>query len=201
MTKIKISLTDFVDFVSKSGAPKLTKVKEVKKREKYNPAFDFWKPLRDKISDFHKKDKKDKNEFDKLILELTDKKKVGRYTELIKAYKSFLGKKRIKHFNVKSRLWVSNDLGVRVNPEMGLIINDKKYIIKFHFKADKLSTQKVEIILLLLRDMYRPEIEKGSTAAILDVPNKKLITSKTKIDLTPLLIGEANNFESIWNSI
>lgn len=201
MTKIKISLTDFVDFVSKSGSPKLTKVKEVKNRKAYHPAFDFWKNLRDKIIEFHSTGKSDKKEFDKLIPKLSDSKKVKRYTELIKSYKSFLGKKKIKAFDVKNKLWQSNDLGVRINPELGLIIGGQKYIVKFYFKADKLSTNKVEIILLLLKEVYRKEIIDGVKVAILDIPNKKLITSKTKTDLTPLLIGEASNFELIWKTI
>ena len=56
MSKIKISLTDFVDFVSKSGTSKLTKVKQIKGRRSYHPAFDFWKLMRDEI--FHNYPKK-----------------------------------------------------------------------------------------------------------------------------------------------
>jgi hypothetical protein len=45
---IRVSLTDFVDIVSKSGTPKATKVAQVKKRGRYEPAVDFYKPLREK---------------------------------------------------------------------------------------------------------------------------------------------------------
>ena len=41
-SSILVSLTDFVDFVSKSGRPKLTQVQHVKWRPKYDPKTDFW---------------------------------------------------------------------------------------------------------------------------------------------------------------
>ena len=37
----EISLTDFVDFVIKSGSPKLTKVKSAKTRPDYDPKTDY----------------------------------------------------------------------------------------------------------------------------------------------------------------
>lgn len=46
---IEISLTDFVDFVCKSGSAKLTQVKKVKYRDDYSPATDFYKALREGI--------------------------------------------------------------------------------------------------------------------------------------------------------
>jgi hypothetical protein len=49
----KLSLTDFVDIVSKSGTPKSTKVAQVKHRPPYSPATDFYKPLRDEITQVH----------------------------------------------------------------------------------------------------------------------------------------------------
>ena len=43
---INISLTDFIDYVSKIGASKFTVVNQIYSREEYQPAFDFWKSLR-----------------------------------------------------------------------------------------------------------------------------------------------------------
>ena len=46
---IRLSLTDLVDIVSKSGTPKATKVSHVKARPDYEPAHDFYRPLREQI--------------------------------------------------------------------------------------------------------------------------------------------------------
>ncbi len=43
----RVSLTTFVDFVSKSGTPKITVVRRFKRGDAYRPAFDFYKPVRD----------------------------------------------------------------------------------------------------------------------------------------------------------
>lgn len=201
MKKISIQLSDFVDFIIKSGSSKLTKVRTIKNRPPYHPSKDFWRPLRKQIIQYHIGDKKNKKEFDKLLLGLTDKKKINRYPELIQAYKRFLGRKKITHFAISKRTWSHGGLEININPEIGLIINDQKYIIKFYFKADKLSKSKIEVILLLLEKNYKAEISKGVKVGILDVPKSKLISFDQIKDLTPLLIGEANSFESIWKSL
>lgn len=52
-TKIEISLTDFVDFVCKSGTAKLTKVRQIKERDDYSPKTDFYKALREGVIENH----------------------------------------------------------------------------------------------------------------------------------------------------
>ena len=52
----QISLTDFVDVVAKAGRPKATKVRQVKERHAYEPAFDFYKSLREHIVENHRHD-------------------------------------------------------------------------------------------------------------------------------------------------
>lgn len=48
-----LSLTDLIDVVSKSGTPKATKVCQIKNRPAYQPAIDFYKPLRDAFVKIH----------------------------------------------------------------------------------------------------------------------------------------------------
>lgn len=50
----QLSLTDFVDIVSKSGRPKATKVLQVKERPEYEPAFDFYRPFREHVIETHR---------------------------------------------------------------------------------------------------------------------------------------------------
>lgn len=68
---ISVSLTDFIDFVNKSGNSKMTKVKQVKYRNTYHPASDFYKALREEIIETHKING-DKKSLDKLMQKLTD---------------------------------------------------------------------------------------------------------------------------------
>jgi len=54
---INISLTDFIDYVSKVGTSKFTVVNKIHSREEYHPVFDFWKALREGIIDLHQNNK------------------------------------------------------------------------------------------------------------------------------------------------
>ncbi len=84
----KISLTDFVDFVIKSGTPKLTKVKQIKGRGEYSPASDFWKNLREAIVDYHKADSSNKKLLDNATKQ-KDAKRAKHYPSRIAGYKKF----------------------------------------------------------------------------------------------------------------
>jgi hypothetical protein len=197
---INISLTDFIDYVSKIGASKFTKVNEVFSREEYNPAFDFWKPLRDGIIDFHE-NKKDRSQLDKILENLTDKKKIDRYPALIESYKSFLGRKKCEWFEPPFKDYQINDLRIKLNPELGLEINGKLYVIKLYFKAEKLSQSKADLILLLMDTKLKKGGYKDVTFAVLDIERKKLF-DKTKLNNNhlALLEGEALSFINIWQS-
>lgn len=198
---ISISLTDFIDYVSKIGASKYTLVSKINSRDEYQPAFDFWKSLREGIINLHKNNE-EKEKLDLIILDLTDKKKLNRYPELITKYKSFLGRKTIEWFDPPYREWEKDDLRVRLNPELGLDINGKYYAIKLYFKAEKLSQIKADLILLLMNNELKKKDFKNVNFAILDIGSKKLF-EKTKLNKShiPLLEGEALSFINIWKSL
>lgn len=198
---INISLTDFIDYVSKIGTSKFTVVNQIHSRDVYHPAFDFWKILREGIIDFHKFDK-DKSELDNILNELTDKKKINRYPLLIESYKTFIGRKKIEWFDPPFKEWKTNDLRVKLNPELGLDINGNLFVIKLYFKTDKLSQLKADLILLLMNTKLKKGDFKEATFAVLDVERNKLFdkTKLNKIHLS-LLEGEAMSFVNIWNSL
>lgn len=125
----EISLTDFVDFVVKAGTPKLTKVRQLKERGDYDPAGDFWKPLREAVVDFHRAGGQDKHRLDSVLVGLTDPKKRNRYPDAISGYKKFLGRKTFEWFNPPKTLWSAGGLDVRINPELGLIISGERHVI------------------------------------------------------------------------
>lgn len=198
---INISLTDFIEYVSKVGPSKFNVVNKIHSREPYRPAFDFWKALREGIIGIHQGNK-DKSELDKVLLDLTDKSKINRYPALIESYKSFLGRKRIGWFEPPFIEWKKNDLRVKLNPELGLDINGRLYVIKLYFKSEQLSQMKADLILLLMNTKLKKGDFNDVTFAVLDVERKKIF-EKTKLGEThlPLLDGEALSFISIWNSL
>ena len=116
-----IFLTDFVDFVVATGTSKLTKVRQIKRRPQYHPAFDHWKILRDGIVDFHATGNADRAFFDRLLAGMTDVAKRTTYQPLVTNYKRFLGRKTIVSQPSDQYItWTYKDLEVRINPELRL---------------------------------------------------------------------------------
>ena len=199
---IAISLTHFVDFVCKSGTPKLTVVQNAKKQVEagYDPATDFYKLLRERIIEMHTEGQP-KSVLDTLTAALADKKKQTAYPEIVKGYKTFLGKKKIMWFPPPKDDWTHGGLSVSVNPEVGLEINGTRYAIKLYFKADKLSKLRADIITHLMQ-LVLASGKKPSVFAVLDVRRPKLFAAPSPTTgLTALLQGEAASFAAIYSTI
>ena len=198
---INISLTDFIDFVNKSGGSKMTKVKQVKYRVNYNPASDFYKALREEIIDIHKNNL-DKKVLDHLIGKLTDLKKKTNYPLSINGYKKFWGKKKIEWFDPPFKHWLIGDLDIKINPELGIEFGGKFYVIKLFLKSEKITKDKLSQILSLMENQLRKETDEEIIFCVLDVKNAKLYeNTKDDFSYLPLLEGEAKSFETIWKAI
>ena len=198
---MSISLTDFVDFVGKTGTRRLTHVRAIKARGDYEPAEDFWRRLRNGIVAFHKTGQSDKRALTDLGTMLTDPRKRRNYPNAIAGYKKFLGKKRIQWFEPPTALWQEGPLAIRVNPELGLVIDDTRHIVKLYFKATPLAKNKADMILLLMAASLF-DVRDGDMFAILDVQRSKVFSEDEPSDaLMPLLKGEAASFRTIWDGL
>ena len=174
---VLVSLTDFVDFVSKSGRPKLTQVQNVKWRPKYHPQTDFWRPLREAIIDFHKTNQSQKSVLDRALSGITHKPKLTAYPVALAGYKKFLGKKAIQALPEVRSSWSHGNVNVNVNPELALTVQGVPHIVKLYFKAETLSMKNAELILLMMADSLRSHVAPGTVMSLLDVQRGKLFTA------------------------
>jgi hypothetical protein len=198
---IKISLTEFMNFVNKSGSAKATVVSQAKHRreEDYAHWKDYWLPLRNKIKDVHKK-KGNHDDLKKVIKEVAKDKK-DNYTLSVDGYCSFWKKRKIEWVEPPKKTWAEGDIRIELNPELGLVIKDKIYIIKLFTAANSsIDKRHADLILHLMEKELRSKV--GGDEAIfgvLDVKRGKLFENKThEISLFPLLKAEAKSFESLW---
>jgi hypothetical protein len=185
---------------ARQGSSKLTKVRQIKSRDEYSPATDFYKALREGIVSNHQNDgqKKDLND---ILDAITDNKKIKNYGVAVDGYKKFWGRKSITWFKPPSKHWKTGDLDVNINPEVGLQFDGVDYAIKLYLKNDKLSKDKVDQILTLMKSQLKASTDDVKMA-LLDVKNSKLfIKNDSDISLLPLLDGEAKSFEAIWKGI
>lgn len=199
---IRISLTDFVDFVSKVGAPKITKVREIKGRAPYHPAQDYYRYLREGIVHFHEGGHPNKNAyFANLLANIPDARKSARFTTLANAYRAFLGTKVITCEDRDNVIWTHGELEVNVNPELCLIINGVKHLIKLYFKADELTKLRIDVILYLMQHAL-PQIPDIDNFSLLFIERRRLLTEANPDPaLAFLLQAEAEGFVTIYNGL
>lgn len=198
-----ISLTRFIDFVVKSGSPKLTSVRKTKQQllDGYSPATDFYKAFREAVVAMHE-DGDSVVRLDAMVQQLQDDKKRQNYTICANGYRKFYGPTRqYQWFDPPSADWDHGRLTIRVNPELGLMIGGVPHVIKLHMKDDAPSKRELSTILHLMRTAF--ELEPiDNVYAVLDVRRGKLFCEDAyEPSLTYLLRGEGDSFATIFDSI
>jgi hypothetical protein len=194
----KVSLTYFVDFVLKSGTPKLTGVREYKER-KDELSTDFYRPIREAVVDMHRRGLS-VSTLDDVTCVQEDEKRKKHYPLVIAGYRRFLAD-GAKNFFEPPRAGLSlGALEVDVNPELGLVIDGKKHLIKLYFRSDPLDRKRTALVLALLSRGLCEGTEY--VPAVLDVRTGKLHThaaTSSRVDV--LLRGEAAAFASIYGAV
>lgn len=197
-----ISLTTFVDYISKAGSPKLTVVRNaVAKYGEYDPRTDFWKSLREGIVEYHQNGVADKSTLDALAANQYHEPKKKAYPNAVAGYKKFLGRKEIEWFEPEKTIWETTDLIINVNPELGLVINGRPTILKLYFCKESITKDKANLIRLLMLEAMK-ESHPGTPVGLLDVQKNKLYDEgQVPRELIPLLVSEAASFASLWRSL
>lgn len=199
--EIEVSLTTFIDFVFASGTPKITCVRNAKKRylQPYEPRKDFWRLLRSGIIDMHQRRGK-LSTLDTLLHDLRDPRKSRLYGDCIDGYKRWLGRRAAHWVPVQGAFWKYEDLIVSVNPELGLEINGQRHCIKLYFKQVQLTKHRVQAVLHLLR--MTANNHANTMLGILDVSRAKFIpVDAATPGIGALLDGEAQSFSTMWRAL
>ena len=196
----KVSLTYFVDFVMKSGTPKLTVVRDFKDRDKYEPFADFYKMIREAMVESHK-GPLPKKALDKFFTVVKDEKRRKVYPHIIKGHKRFLGRKSVTWFQPPTGICRIGEMDVSVNPELGLLIDDVPHVIKLYFKEGRLVSNRVSAIVHLMNRALS-QAAPGSVFGLLDVRHSKLHVLKApNPGLHALLEGEAAAFSTMYSAL
>lgn len=197
----KITLTDYIDFISRSSFSKASKVKSIFQRPSYNPAFDFYKDLREEIIEVNFKNL-GKEKLLEFLSGYSGSKKFKRYKSLLDGYLKFVGRKRTTWFTPQIAYWSYQNLSVKVNPEIGITVNGDSYLIKLYFKETPIKRDSIKLLLSMMENTLGSGIHTGYKCAILDVERGKLHYLKTKSpEITDLMNAEAEYFLKLWESL
>ena len=78
-------------------------------------------------------------------------------------------------------MYTAHNIEVKVNPELGLEVNQQPHLIKLYFKADPLAKPKTEVITHLMEIALRPYCPANCRMSVLDVRRHKLHTPAVTI--------------------
>jgi len=134
---MKVDVKQFVDFVFKSGTPRLTVVKQIKKRTEYKVGEDYWKDLRDVIHDIHI----GTGNYDlvpEVLRRLAVPDRKDNYTKAARAFERWYQKYEGYRIEPPKFTWVVSGLEVRANPELAFEGPDGLTLVKVNFNKDRL---------------------------------------------------------------
>lgn len=198
MAAQSVSISYFVDFVLTSGTGKLTSVKQLKqgKDERFS---DFYRPVREAIVDMHEKGLGDAY-LDALIVWLVDPREKRIFPKVVDGYKKFLRQGKVTWFEPPMRDYPLGPISVRVNPEVGLLIDGRPHVLKLYFRGDPVSPQRVMVVNQLLASAFG-SIWPGTVFSVLDVRRAKLYPCRPKSEVSYLLQAEAVSLSSLYAAL
>ncbi|HYP56412.1 MAG TPA: hypothetical protein VEQ41_08970 [Solirubrobacterales bacterium] len=181
----------FVEFTVAQGTARVECVADSKRD--YDPRTDFYKGLRERtIKQFV--GGWDAQEFRRLVREVKTPNKQASYETCRANLTKWAQNKDITASKAPNRNWEAAGLQVRVNPELRMTIDEKKYVVKLYFKADELTASRRENALYLLAETA----PQGVDAAILDIRRRKLlIAGEPDPNLDALLVSDAAAFATL----
>ena len=168
---LKITLTQFIEILTRTAINKAKKVRAVRKQfeEPYAPAVDCYKMLRDVL--VRSSDQEELKASLKIYSRKAwDASRQSRYPVLIAGYLKWLGRKKIEAQRLLPRAYHHGDATLTVNPELRMMINDAPLIVKLYFKESVLQRADAQLVCSVISHVYKEPI----TYAVLDVQRSRL---------------------------
>jgi hypothetical protein len=190
-----ISLTYFVDFMLTAGTGRLTSVRHIEGRpdERYS---DFYRPVREAIVDMHRKGL-DTRVLADFVSSLVDPREKRIFPKVIIGYGKFLRQQRkLTWFEPPFREHALGSMSVRVNPELGLLIDGRPHAIKLYFRGEPLSPQRAVLVNEILSGALA-STWPGTVFGVLDVRRAKLFAHQPKVGVGRLVRAEAASLASL----
>jgi hypothetical protein len=197
---VKIPLTTFLDFTTASGTARLTQVRKAHRQEgvAYQPATDYWRPLRNGIRDAFEADWSAVDAIDHLKQVSSDPRKQDRYQQCLSGLERWTRNTTFGRSIRRSGVWESGGLLVTVNPELLLEIDGVPTAVKLYFRGQILAKPSVNTLLYLIGEA----VPGNPRPAILDVPRGRLIVETVAVaDLDIVLEGDAAQFMTMWRRL
>lgn len=202
MSEHRISLTDFVDFVTRAGMPKLTKVKQLKQRGEYHPYADFYRSMREAVIAAHAEGRGKASIGPAALQGVGLDRRVHHYDALIAGYLGWWGRRDLEWFAPPQSVRAFDGFDLRVNPELGLRVDGEPTVIKLYFKEPALSKRYAEVVACVMHEAFPATSDRPAPVmALLDVRRRRLHRLAPRPELSALVAGELAALAAMWARI
>lgn len=200
---IKISLTEFVNFINASGMAKMTIVSSAKAKheEQEGNPYDYWKDFKDEVKKQLKR-KGDRDDLWELVEDVREEVREN-YNQMIAGYMKFWKPTRMEWVNPVKKMVHIGGVKMMLNPELGVKWQGREYMIKLYLKANEnLDKRHADIILAMMESELRDKVDADVEFAILDVRRGRLFTYVNNDPrLLILLKSEGREFAEMWKEL
>lgn len=201
---VRISLTQFIHFkASISTSARISVVRNIKEND-YSPAVDYWLDLRKAINKFSE-GKINIEELNNVVDSVPLRKKAN-YRKAINRFAHFIEKNNVSFFPVNKSFWSYEDLIVSASPELGMFINNEKFLVKIFYnikKPEEKVTKRNIMPTLSLLNIANKASEQSQQVGLLNLQNGKLLTPKnSSLDTNLLELQlDAKTFLDYWEMV
>lgn len=183
--EVNVSMAIFVDFMLTCGTGRISAARPASGTRPPG----FYAPVLGAIQDMHRMGCPTAA-LDNFLSDRKDLRERRIFPKVISGYKRFTRSARVTWFEPPMRDWQCGPLTVRVDPDLGLLIDGRPHAIKLHFGGAPIEPQRAMLYSQILT-MALGGTWPGMTMATLDVRRAKLIAGKPKEALDILIRAES----------
>lgn len=161
----------FANFVIEKPNKRKRYIHKIVNKEPYAFEKDFYSTFRIKLISAIKK-YKSLTELNQMLKKINSK-KYDHYEVLIDQIQNFMQGVKYTWIEPPKNIIEYSGLQLKVNPEIGININNETLFIKMYFKQKQIGTEKVNVMLKIMQDSIKEDYPNAKVA-ILDIRHCEL---------------------------
>lgn len=192
---MRIGMTTFMDFMLKSGTPRITTVRD--RLRDFEVPVDYYRRVREGISEEHSTGGVARA---RAVLPHVRTEQLDNYRQVLEGHERWTRDHDLRWLGGSpSAVWTHGELEVIVRPELHLKVDGEPRLIKLYFKDPRPKAAAVTAALHLLRPLA---VREAAEPALLDLRRGRLhVMGAHRADVDSLLRAEASAFVSLWNAL
>lgn len=141
----------------------------------YDVRTDFYKRAREALKRLRGVDP-DLSEL-QVVASAASEKRRAHYRRVLGGFALWAEQRQLEFFLAPRGAWAEGDIEVPINPELGLIIDGIRHLVKLNFNQSALSEREVAVVHDLMHTVFGRSVPSGTRMSVLDLATGRLYTS------------------------